>query len=130
MSNDSRQLQTTSKPRGRPAAGTVEPPAQSDTDLAIDDIRHLIIKCLASGSRLDLIVPALHTLGELHERKARAEEPFYTVHQLQRRYGLARKTIERLGIPRHKIGNAVRYAAADVERYESTNRQETTADAP
>jgi hypothetical protein len=91
--------------------------------------RAAILRSLPVQADIAFVAAALKDLGAMHERKALIERPFYSVQRLVERYGLARKTVERLPIPRLKIGNAVRYAASDVEAYETTCRTEKPNDA-
>lgn len=54
---------------------------------------------------------------------ATAQKDFYTVADLEARYTLTRKTVERLPIPRHKMGGVVRFALADVIAFEESSRE-------
>jgi predicted DNA-binding transcriptional regulator AlpA len=124
MSNDSHEPATTSRRSGRPRQLDATPIAQTDAEHAIHLMRANILHALPPGADHARVAVDLKALGEMHEIKAHHDQPFLSIQRLMERYGLARKTVERLPLPRHKIGNAVRYAAADVEAYEATRREE------
>lgn len=127
MSNDSHAPAMTTRPTGRPKSADTPPIAQTTAEHAIHVQRAAILRNLPTGADIAYFAAALRDLGELHDRAARENRAFYTVHALMERYSLARKTVDRLPIPRHKIGNAVRFAASDVEAYELKRRQEDPA---
>jgi len=113
---------------GRPRLEDATPPAVSAFDQAIANAEAQIIRSLPVGADVGFVAHALRSLGDLYARRAVDQRAFWSVQQLQERYGLARKTVERLPIERTKIGKAVRYAAAAVDAYERKCRQEATTD--
>lgn len=129
MSNDSRAPATTIRPTGRPKSADASPPAATDLEHAIGLLKTAIVVNLPPGANLQFFIRALADFRDLCERRACEKRPFFTVLQLMERYGLARKTVERLPIPRHKIGGVVRYAASDVDAYEAKCREETAQNA-
>lgn len=121
-------MTTPTRRRGRPPGANRLDRVQTKAEHAIQLMRQCILRRLPASVDLGIISADLKALGEMHELKAREDQPFLSIQRLIDRYGIARKTVERLPIPRHKIGNTVRYSLADIEAYESQQRQEPSHD--
>lgn len=78
-------------------------------------------RCLEASTKLEIQM-ALASAMAMSAAHARELPEFYSVRDLEERWGLERKAVERLRIPRTKIGASIRYTAADVFAFESENR--------
>ena len=61
-------------------------------------------------------------LIEAYQAAAVLDLEFFSVKDLQERWGLSRKSVERLGLPVHRFGGVLRYSRADVLAYETNTR--------
>lgn len=52
-----------------------------------------------------------------------AEPPFFSVAQVAERWGLNRKTVESIPIPRYKFGNSIRISRDDLLKWELESRE-------
>lgn len=123
MSNVSPELSMSTRPRGRPRGPSSGPEKLSPEDLAVRMARQALLRALPVDGDIALISRLLADYGELVRAAATAADGFYAVRDLGKRYGLGRKAVERLPIPRHKFGGVVRYSRADVHAFENSCRE-------
>lgn len=116
----------------RPETTTKEGPApgQGSTIGAVDDppaahareMRRRGILALCSENDPAQVSAIVDSIVSAQIAAARMMPEYFTVAQLQARYNLTRKSVERLDIPRSRFGGAVRYARAEVLTFEQKSR--------
>lgn len=123
MSNDSQATAPQAQNNANPRDFSKRRPPPDPWTAAVNAARGRIIRALPDNADHAGISALIVDLENAVEMKAAHEEEYLTIRQLQDRYGLSRKAVERLPIPRHKFGGAVRVSRADVAIFEATTRQ-------
>lgn len=95
----------------RPGSPTMAEQAEAEA------IAHLKRAIFLNGDP-ELVNASLNNALAAVRHVARREKEFLTIRDLENRYSLKRKAVERLEIPRCKFGGAIRFAREDVLAFE------------
>lgn len=124
MSSSSAVPQTTTNKgpaRGRRAA--ISAPADPN-DEAYREIRRRSILTLCDENDPVRVSSIVDALVAAVIATAKPDREYYSVAQLRERWGLSRKSVERLPLAVTRFGGSVRYALTDVLAFETLKRKE------
>lgn len=89
--------------------------------LAFDGVLKCVITCVKSSNKFEVAQAVLRAM-EIATERARDIPEYFSIKDLEKRWGLQRKAVERLLLPRHRFGGAIRFARDDVTRFEADHR--------
>lgn len=91
--------------------------------IAFEGVLECVATCVESSDKFEVAQAVLRAM-EIAMERTRILPEYFSIRDLEERWGLERKAVERLRIPRVKIGGAIRFARDDVTRFEAAHRSE------
>lgn len=90
-------------------------------DQAYEEVLQAVKVCVMSSDPIIVSGAIMHAI-EIGVDRSRMLPEFFSFSDLEKRWRIERKAVERLNLPRTKIGGSIRFARDDVMKFEHDHR--------